>query len=48
MSSIPLCPNGLEGRIKWKENIYEGLESAPKAFVSLFKGESIGRTLVKL
>jgi NADPH-dependent curcumin reductase CurA len=37
-----------EGRIKWKENIYEGLESAPKAFVSLFKGESIGRTLVKL
>ena len=37
-----------EGRIKWKENIYEGLESAPKAFVSLFKGESLGRTLVKL
>ena len=37
-----------EGRIKWKENIFEGLESAPKAFVSLFKGESVGRTLVKL
>src|ERR671924_1289041 len=33
-----------EGRIKWKENIFEGLESAPKAFVSLFKGESVGRT----
>ena len=37
-----------EGKIKWKENIFEGLESAPKAFVSLFKGESVGRTLVKL
>jgi NADPH-dependent curcumin reductase CurA len=37
-----------EGKIKWNENIFEGLESAPKAFVSLFKGESLGRTLVKL
>jgi NADPH-dependent curcumin reductase CurA len=37
-----------EGKIKWKENIFEGLERAPKAFVSLFKGESIGRTLIKL
>jgi NADPH-dependent curcumin reductase CurA len=35
-----------EGKIKWKENIFEGLESAPKAFVKLFKGESVGRTLV--
>jgi NADPH-dependent curcumin reductase CurA len=25
-----------EGRIKWKENIFEDLENAPKAFVSLF------------
>jgi hypothetical protein len=37
-----------EGKIKLKENIFERLENAPKAFVSLFKGESIGRTLVKL
>jgi NADPH-dependent curcumin reductase CurA len=37
-----------EGRIKWKETIYEGLENAPKAFVSLFKGENTGRTLVKI
>jgi NADPH-dependent curcumin reductase CurA len=37
-----------EGKIKWKENIFEGLESASKGFVSLFKGESFGRTLVKL
>ena len=37
-----------EGKIKWKENIFEGLENAPKAFVSLFKGERVGRTLVKI
>ncbi len=37
-----------EGRIKWKETIFEGLENAPKAFVSLFKGDSLGRTLVKI
>jgi len=35
-----------EEKIKWKENIFEGLENAPKAFVRLFKGESVGRTLV--
>src|SRR5919198_4986427 len=37
-----------EGKIKWKESIFEGLENAPKALVSLFKGESLGRTLVKI
>ena len=37
-----------EGRIKWRETIFEGLENAPKAFVSLFRGESLGRTLVKI
>jgi NADPH-dependent curcumin reductase CurA len=37
-----------EGRIKWKETVYEGLENAPKAFIDLFKGENIGRTLVKI
>jgi NADPH-dependent curcumin reductase CurA len=26
-----------EGRIKWKETIFEGLENAPKAFVSYLK-----------
>ena len=37
-----------EGKIKWKENVFEGLENAPEAFVSLFKGQSLGRTLVKI
>jgi NADPH-dependent curcumin reductase CurA len=37
-----------EGRIKWKETVYEALENAPKALIGLFKGENIGRTLVKI
>ena len=37
-----------EGRIKLKETIYEGIENAPKAFVDLFKGENLGRTIVKI
>lgn len=37
-----------EGKIKWKETIYDGLEAAPRAFVGLFKGENVGRTLVRI
>jgi NADPH-dependent curcumin reductase CurA len=36
-----------EDRIKLKESIFEGLENAPKAFVSLFRGDTMGRTLVR-
>ncbi|MDW0315056.1 MAG: NADP-dependent oxidoreductase [Nitrososphaeraceae archaeon] len=37
-----------EGKIKWEETIYEGLENAPKAFIALFKGEKLGKMLVKI
>ena len=37
-----------EGKIKWKETVFEGLENAPKAFLALFKGENIGKVLVKI
>lgn len=37
-----------EDKIKLKESIFEGLENAPRAFVSLFKGDIMGRTLVKI
>jgi NADPH-dependent curcumin reductase CurA len=37
-----------EGKIKWEETVFEGLENAPKAFVALFKGEKLGKTLVKI
>ena len=37
-----------EGKVKWKETVEEGVENAPKAFLKLFKGENLGKMLVKL
>lgn len=37
-----------EKRLKNYETITEGLENAPKAFLGLFKGENIGKQLVKI
>jgi NADPH-dependent curcumin reductase CurA len=37
-----------EGKIKWRETAFEGIENAPKAFLALFKGENIGKMLVKI
>ena len=37
-----------EGKIKYRETITEGLDSAPKAFIGLFKGENFGKQVVKI
>jgi len=37
-----------EGRIKWKETVVEGLENAPQAFIGLFRGENLGKMIVKI
>ncbi|PPA82097.1 NADP-dependent oxidoreductase [Brevibacillus laterosporus] len=37
-----------EGKIKYSENIVEGLERAPEAFLGLFTGENTGKQLVKV
>jgi NADPH-dependent curcumin reductase CurA len=36
------------GRIKWQETVVEGLERAPQALIGLFKGENVGKMLVKI
>lgn len=35
-------------KLKYAENIVEGLENAPKAFIGLFAGENIGKQIVKI
>jgi NADPH-dependent curcumin reductase CurA len=37
-----------EGKIKWEETVFEGLGNAPKAFIALFKGEKMGKILVRI
>ena len=36
------------GRLQYREDIVEGLEALPAAFVGLFKGENFGRKLARL
>ncbi|HEY2177218.1 MAG TPA: NADP-dependent oxidoreductase [Caulobacteraceae bacterium] len=36
------------GKVKWRETVEEGIENAPTAFLKLFKGENLGKMLVKL
>ena len=37
-----------EGRIRYREDIAQGLENAPRAFIRMLKGESKGKQLVKV
>ena len=37
-----------EKRIKYREDIVEGLENAPRAFQKLFRGENFGKLLVRV
>lgn len=37
-----------QGKIKVREHFYDGFESMPKAFASLFAGEHIGKVVIRL
>jgi NADPH-dependent curcumin reductase CurA len=37
-----------EGRVKYREHVLEGLESAPRGLIGLLKGENFGKTLVRV
>ena len=37
-----------EGKLKYRESVAHGLESAPRAFISMLKGENFGKQLVRL
>ena len=37
-----------EGRIKYREDVVEGLGKAPRAFIGLLRGENFGKLLVRV
>lgn len=37
-----------EGKLIFREDIIEGLENAPLAFINLFKGKNIGKLIIKI
>lgn len=37
-----------EGNLKYREDIVEGFENTPKAFIGMLKGDNIGKRLVKV
>jgi NADPH-dependent curcumin reductase CurA len=37
-----------EGKLKYREDVVEGLENAPAAFIGMLRGENFGKLLVKL
>ena len=37
-----------EGSLKYKEDVVDGLENAPRAFMGLMRGENFGKQLIRV
>jgi NADPH-dependent curcumin reductase CurA len=37
-----------EGRLKYREDVVEGLERAPEALIGLLRGRNLGKMLVRV
>jgi NADPH-dependent curcumin reductase CurA len=42
---VPLIRSG---KIVWEEAVTEGLGNAPEAFIGLFEGANLGKSLVRI
>ena len=36
------------GKIKYREDVVQGIDKAPRAFIGLLRGENFGKMLVKM
>lgn len=43
-----VAPMLAQGKIKFEETAYDGLEKAPSAFLGLFEGENVGKAVVRV
>lgn len=46
--AMEVAPLLAQGKIKFRESVYEGLDKAPEAFLGLFKGENFGKAVVRV
>jgi hypothetical protein len=46
--AFEVAPLLAQGKIKFRESVYEGLDKAPEAFIGLFKGENFGKAVVRV
>ena len=46
--AFEVAPLLAQGKIKFRESVYEGLEKAPEAFIGLFKGDNFGKAVVRI
>jgi hypothetical protein len=37
-----------DGKVEYRETVYEGIEAAPDAFLGLFTGANTGKMIVRL
>lgn len=43
-----MTPLIAEGRMRWREDVADGLEAAPRAFIGLLQGENFGKLVVRI
>ena len=43
-----VAPLVADGRIKHRETVFEGLDSAPEAFLAMLRGDGVGKNLVRI
>ena len=37
-----------EGKLRYREDVVDGLENAPRTFIGMLNGENFGKTLIKV
>lgn len=46
--AMEVAPLLAQGKIKFRESVYEGIKEAPDAFIGLFTGENFGKAVVRV